>query len=258
MQGAQSLERAILILRVVGHHNRSGVRLTDVAAATSLPQPTTHRILSSLAAKGLVAQDKESKRYFLGSVLAEFGITAAERYDFIDLCKPSMGRLASESADTAFISKRSGMDLICLDRRLGTFPSKAFVLDVGVRRPLGVGASGLALLLGLPLDEARCVLQTNAKLIGLLQAQDIDAALADLARFSLQGYALHDRRDTDVRSMAVPIRDGHGVPFACFSISAPTARMTAQRIPSIVTLLKREAAWVQSLIKAGHAPEVIF
>ena len=43
---------------------------------------------------------------------------------------------------------------ICSARALGDYPIKALTLDVGIRRPLGVGAGGLAILCALPEAEA--------------------------------------------------------------------------------------------------------
>ena len=56
----------------------------------------------------------------------------------------------------------SGCESVCLEPRPGTFPIRANYLDVGSRRPLGVGAGSLALLIALPPDERARVMATNA------------------------------------------------------------------------------------------------
>jgi DNA-binding IclR family transcriptional regulator len=253
MIGAQSLERAVLILRIVSHHNRAGARLTDITTATALAQPTVHRILAGLMHEGLVAQDRESKRYFLGQVIAEFGLTAAARYDTSDLFRASISRLAAESEDTVFASRRSGLDMVCVDRRSGTHPSQAFVLDVGVRRPLGVGGSSLALLSALPPTEAREILDANARTIALFEQAPDERYYEELAQFARQGYAQRDIHGIDVHTVAVPILDGDGMPFAAFSLSTFHARMPPERIPAIVAMLRREATWVQKRLQAEQA-----
>lgn len=240
MSGTQSLERAILLLRVVGYHSRSGARLTDVTTASGLSQPTVHRMLAALQAQGLVTQDPRSRRYFLGDVLAELGMNAAIRSTFRDLHRSAIARLAAETEETAFLSKLSGLDVVCLDRRSGPNPSKAFVLDVGVRRPLGVGASGYALLAAMPPDERVRILTQNAAAISLFEHYDLHRAMADAEVYARQGFALREHPETDMRSIAVAFRsEGRGA-LACFSVSAFSAQMPDERIPEVVALLTRE------------------
>ena len=66
MPGAiQSIERAAAVLRLLGNADRA-LGLRELAAALDLPRPTTHGIVRTLYAVGLVDQDPESARYLLG------------------------------------------------------------------------------------------------------------------------------------------------------------------------------------------------
>lgn len=241
----------MLLLRLIAHHHREGARLAELTRAAGLAQPTVHRIVMSLVAEGLVSQHPQSRRYQLGQVLADMGLTAAMRYDSLDLYRSCVARLAGYSEDTAFMSKRSGMDLICVERRAGAHPAKAFVLDVGVRRPLGVGASGMAILSTFVPEEARSVLEANARAIAQFESWTTKEAMALLTVHASQGYVLRDHTDTDVRTVAVPVRGLEGTGIATFSISTFRERMPMERVPEIVGMLKREAAWVENLEKNG-------
>ena len=46
----------------------------------------------------------------------------------------------------------SGADAVCIDRRLGSYPVKTLTVEVGTKRPLGIGAGSLAILRGAKVD----------------------------------------------------------------------------------------------------------
>jgi DNA-binding IclR family transcriptional regulator len=64
----QSIERAAAVLRVLGAADRA-LGLHELATALNLPRPTTHGIVRTLYAVGLVDQEVESTRYLLGAGL---------------------------------------------------------------------------------------------------------------------------------------------------------------------------------------------
>jgi len=71
--GAQSIERAILVLRAVAAATVDGSTLSQVVAASRLTKATVHRLLSVLTREGFVGRDEESKTYFLGQEIYALG-----------------------------------------------------------------------------------------------------------------------------------------------------------------------------------------
>src|ERR1041385_2456061 len=155
LSGTQSIERALLLMREIAAHNRTGSRLLDLAGRTGLQRPTVHRMLKCLAVESMVQQDPDTHRYYLGPMVFELGLTAAPRFNLREICHPAMTRIAEATGDTVFLTQRSGLDAVCLDRHEGTFPIKTFTLEIGMRRPLGVGTGSLAILPALPEEEVR-------------------------------------------------------------------------------------------------------
>src|SRR5690606_4422074 len=102
--GTQSIQRAARLLRELAARNRQGMRLIDVANSSGLQRPTVHRMLKCLAAENLVSQDPQSRRYFLGPLVFELGITAGPRYNIRDVCSDSLDRIAAETGDTVFLT----------------------------------------------------------------------------------------------------------------------------------------------------------
>jgi len=143
--GTQAIVRATRILKEIGTGSRRGLRIVDLCERLDIERPTIHRILSSLVAEGFVVRD-DSKRYLLGEQIYRLGLIAAGRINLRDICESMLTRVAAATGDTVFLAVRQSDDVLVIDRRIGTTPARVMPLDVGMPRPLGVGATGLAIL----------------------------------------------------------------------------------------------------------------
>lgn len=244
MSTVQSLGRAIELLRLISAEHTSGARLSDLVAASGLPQPTVHRLLRQMVEGGLVMQDAQ-RRYRLGHFAYELGLVASTHFHLRDQCAPHLGRISAETGDTAFLMVRSGADSFCLDRQSGSFPIQVLTVQVGKRRPLGIGGGGLALLSFMPREDLPGVLdriEPHLTPYGGLTRR-ILLGLVEEAR--AQGYArITDYAVAGVTSVGVPIRDRGGAVAGAISVSAMTARMQP-REEMVVQTMQREVAALQ-------------
>jgi DNA-binding IclR family transcriptional regulator len=251
LTGTQSIERALTLLREIAAHNRSGSRLLDLATRTALQRPTVHRMLKCLAAENMVQQDPDTHRYFLGSMLFELGLTAAPRYNLREICHPALTRIAEATGDTVFLTQRSGLDSVCLDRREGAFPIKTFTLEIGMRRPLGVGTGSLAILSALSDEEIQRVVGANAARLpeyGL----NSGALLSQVKRSQKLGYALREVPGlAGVRSVGQTLRNQSGMAFAAVSVSTISSRMSEKRAAEVAQLLKSESRQIERQLANG-------
>ena len=254
LSGTQSIERALSLLREIAAHNRSGSRLLDLATRTGLQRPTVHRMLKCLAAENMVQQDPDTHRYFLGPMVFELGLTAAPRFNLREICHPALTRLAEVTGDTVFLTQRSGLDAVCLDRHEGTFPIKTFTLEIGMRRPLGVGIGSLAILAELPEEDIRNIVASNAPRLpeyGLTPG----SLLSQIKKAQKLGYAVRETPSlAGVRSIGQALHNRSGVPFAALSVSAISSRMNEKRVAELAALLKNEARPIEKQFAAGAEP----
>jgi DNA-binding IclR family transcriptional regulator len=251
LTGTQSIERALTLLREIAAHNRGGSRLLDLATRTGLQRPTVHRMLKCLASEAMVQQDPDSHRYFLGSMMFELGLTAAPRFNLREICHPALTRIAEATGDTVFLTQRSGLDSVCLDRREGAFPIKAFTLEIGMRRPLGVGTGSLAILSALAEEELQRVVASNA---ARLPEYGLNAStlLAQVKRSQKLGYAMRDVSGlAGVRSVGQTLRNQGGVAFAAISVSTISSRMSEKRAVEVAQLLKGESRQIERQLASG-------
>ncbi len=240
--GTQSIQRAVSLLRTVAHLNDHGVSASEVAAQTELDRTTVHRMLKCLAGEGLLKHAGDPRRYFLGPLTYQLGVTAAAKLDLRKICAPSMRRIAAETGDTVFLMAREGNASVCVDRQSGSYPVKTFVVDVGTRRPLGIGAGSLAILTALAPEEAAASLVFNASAV-----QTYPGITADMLREIARSARSTMRVNMGVvgvdgvHAVAVPIRDRTGNPVAAFSIAAIAPRMSASRKLELFDILERES-----------------
>ena len=66
-KGAQSLSRAVAVLRAVASAPPLGARLADLVEDTGLSKPTAHRLAAALVHEGLLAYDPAARLYSLGA-----------------------------------------------------------------------------------------------------------------------------------------------------------------------------------------------
>jgi acetyl-CoA synthetase len=95
--GAQALERTFLLLREVAARGNRGARLTDLAADTGFNKATVRRLLAAMIRAGLLEQDEDTRRYFLGAETFVLGTIAASRFSHYQLSASNQARLVVHS-----------------------------------------------------------------------------------------------------------------------------------------------------------------
>ncbi|MFZ2650512.1 MAG: IclR family transcriptional regulator [Burkholderiaceae bacterium] len=253
--GTQTIQRAALLVRLIAARSRTGMRLAEVVQHSKLERPTAHRILKCLVEEGFLMQAPDSHHYLLGPLIFELGLAASPQFNLVDICRASLQRIADRTGDTVFLSVRSGYDSVCLDRKEGAFPIKALTLEVGARRPLGVGAGGLALLLRLSDEAVEEIVRANAKRLGAFHKLTVPVLLKTWKRSQQLGYALNDTHITaGATTLGLPIVNRFGQPFASLSVAAISSRMTPRRQAELVSILRAEIAAIERRMQEQASP----
>lgn len=243
--GVSAVSRLFAVLRSLGDTVEGGERVTQLAQRVGLSQPTTHRLLRSLMDEGMVEQDAGSKRYRLSLDFFALAARAGNTGNLRDLARPAMLRLSASLGDSLFLLARSGFDAICLDRSEGPFPIRTFTGDIGGRVALGVGQGSLAILAFLPEEERDTVIQYNLPRLKDFHLYDEVFLRSEVENVRTLGYA---GRNTGVlqgmAGVAVPILDRNGRAVAALSVATVSDRLGPDRLPTVVEMLKREAALI--------------
>jgi DNA-binding IclR family transcriptional regulator len=245
-----AIQKVCAILRVLAQ--RSPLRLTEIADAACLNKATTLRILVSLIEEGFVSRAARGKTYELGQEARVMAVSARRAVDIGELAQPCLLRLSEKSADTALLSVRSGVEALYLARAVGSHPLQPNYLQIGSRRPLGVGAGSLALLAWLPDAEIDAIIEIVVPRL-VKSPRITEKFLRErIAAARKHGYTvLIDAAYPGMGGVGMPVRDDGGQVVAALSIGASSDRIR-RREAELADMLRKE---VLTLSRAIAAPQ---
>lgn len=248
-QGALGTVRSAALLRIVAAHNAEGMKLNEIARLADLEQSTAHRIVSALHNVGFLAREENGRRYHLGPLLFELFTTAFPHFNPVEICEPAMTALASRMGDTVYLSVRNGLDSLCVARREGSFPIRTCTVEVGQRRPLGVGAGSLAILSALPDTEAHLIVEQCGQRYADygMTAEDV---IEGMGRMRAAGYIYQAAAtSSEVMSVSLPIIGRTGHPYGALSITATASRMTPDHAHQTLNAVRTEITAIQDRVR---------
>ncbi len=248
-QGAQSIRRALSVLRILAAGRESGALLADVVQATGLTRPTVHRILHVLIEEGIVEQHPRSKRYAIGGQVSELALARQSRSPLLVAAEPYLTKVSAALGDTLFLTVRTGLDTLCLARRIGTFPIQVLSIEVGVRRPLGVSAAGVAMLASLDVDESKRIISANQPRFESYKTSGREVS-RQVAIARRTGYYIRERGIVPgTKSLAAWIQ-APGV-TAALTVSMIGARLDPDREQEVAAILLENAGRIQQAITSS-------
>lgn len=218
--GVQVIARAAQILRALdGEPN--GLSLSQLSERLELPRSTVHRVVSALAAEGLLAAASPNGRVRLGPEIARLAL-ASRRELRLEL-RPYLQRLFETLNETVDCAVLDGDHLRFIDQIAAPHRLRA-VSSVGATFPLHCTANGKALLAELSPEEVARVLPTRLR-------RCTDSTITVRAELMAE---LEEIRDTKVAfdreehtagisAAGIAIRDPFGA-LAAISVPMPTQR----------------------------------
>lgn len=249
-EGAQTVRRAIRILKLIAAHPEPGMRLIDIATDTGLQRPTVHRLLKALTAEGMLAQHPGTRRYSLGSAVFDLGLKATHQFNLRDICQPVLARLAEQTGDTTFFFVRSGNDAVCIAREQGTHPIQTPAVPIGARQPLGVNAGGLAFLSVLSEDEVEQILDDVEERLSIYGGLTRRHVFEHWKRSHEAGFALIGNRAVPgVTAIGLAVMSQAGWPIGAITVAAINSRMESERIQKTHLLLREATDEMSRLLR---------
>ncbi len=224
----EALARGLDVLRGF-QPGRPHMTLSEVAARTGLARPTARRILITLAELGYVRGEEAG--FTLTPRVLELGMAYIGSRNLWELAEPHLRRLVAHTNESCSIAQLDGSDIVYV-ARVAVPKLVSLAVTIGTRFPAVQTSLGKILLAALDRTELDRVLATPSR-AGItpyrIPARDeLDHTLRDVRA---KGWAVTDQElALGIRSIAAPIRDGHGQPVAAVNVNAHAAETTVDQL----------------------------
>ena len=247
-QGGQAIRRALTVLRILAAGREKGIPLAEVVQATALTRPTVHRIVQVLIEEGIVERSDRTGRYAIGRQVSELALARPSRSPLLVAADPYLTEASAQLGDTLFLTVRTGLDTLCVARRIGRYPIQVLSIEVGARRPLGVSSAGVAILAAMPSADARRIVLVNEARLKAYRT-NISTVLGQIKLARRRGYNLRDVGLVQgTKSLSAWIRSPDGQPAGAITLSAVRNRLSPRRAIEVADVLVATAQRIETAI----------
>lgn len=224
--------------------------VSAIARELDLSKAVVHRILKTLAQRGLLTMDPGPRGYHLGPAAAALGARALRESDLRVVAMPVLRELQQVSGETTTVSALVPGGRVYLDQVVSLREIKMTV-EVGRRFPLHAGSSSTCILAFLPPDQQESVLAEPLEALTDRTVVDPVLLRRRLAEIRRSGYARSDgERQEGAGSVAAPVFGVDGAVQGAVSVCGPAARVDDAARDRFVPLLtaaadrmSREMGW---------------
>jgi DNA-binding IclR family transcriptional regulator len=233
----QSVVRALEILELF--EKNSELSISEISEKMDLSKSTVYGLVNTLTTKGFLEQFDVTKKYKLGIKNFELGNYVKKRMDLRMEARPYLEDIINKFHETIHIAKHYQGEVVYIDKIEGSDFS-IVSSQIGHRAPMyctGVGKVQLAYLPEEYLE--RYVFSKPMKKYTKNTIVTKEDFLKELEKVRQNGYAIDDEEiEIGLRCVAVPILGQGSNILAGISVSAPTGRMSDEKVDCISKELK--------------------
>lgn len=238
----ESVDTALRLLLLL--HDDPDLRVTIVARRLGIAPSTAHRLLTTLARRGFLVQDRVTKIYRAGPALVELGVRSTGSFGLREVSEPHLRRLTARIGETANVVVRIGAYVRFIVGFEGDQQMRTHVIT-GVLLPAYATSGGKVLLAGLAREELRKLYPGGLKKL-TTQTLTFTRLVDELSLVTMRGFAVNDgESDPMLRAVAVPLKDAAGRTIAAIATSSRTSHLSEDRIAKTVMELRDCAARIR-------------
>jgi IclR family KDG regulon transcriptional repressor len=224
--------------------------LAQVVQATGRPKGTVHRMLSTLVNTGFATYSRAAGVYALTLKTWRIGSSALRDFDLVNLARPILDRLRSETGETVHLSVLEPSGEIVYVAKVVSPKSIGVQTRLGQLSPSWCTATGRSIL---AYDSATAERILSGALVQRTPRTVTDAREIRriLARVRDEGYTVtRGENHPEMGGVAAPIRDHAGQVVASVGVAMPIYRMTAEVVRG--TIPRVQAAARSISLELGH------
>lgn len=239
--------RTIALLKLVAE---SGTfTLSQLAAKSSLPASSVHRLLQPLLQAGLVERT-DGQAYCAGSEFLRIASLVVRNADVGKLARPILYRLWVDWEETCSLCVyKPATHLAVVVETIQTQHPLRFVIDPFAELSLTWGSLGRAILANLPPAEATAAMERPGlgPLSGLPQGAP-EEMVDVITQARAQGFAHYRNETVDAAGVAAPVYRGDGGVLGSLGITAPARRLPPDLVPAMAEAVMKAANELSELL----------
>lgn len=237
----ESVDNALKLLLLFAE--QKAISVSEASRAIGVAPSTAHRLLSMLQYYDFVCQNPTTRSYEAGPTLINMGLSVVRDMDIRRLARPFMEELRSEVGETIQLTILQGKNVLFIET-VESHQALRVGNRTGISLPAHCTAAGKVLLAELPLERLY-ELFPNEQLTGLTSHSltSREALVGELARVRTCGYATNfEESEPDVSAVSAAIHDRLSRLRASLTVSAPSTRLSTDRVADIAAVTMHTAA----------------
>lgn len=255
-RAAGAVPKALRVLEAIAARDRP-MSIAELSGTLDLPQPTAHRIVSSLEKLGFLAREPGRRRIVEGRRLVSLGLEVVQTAARAGAPHAILASLASKTGESCNLGVMAGGNVVYVDRVESQWPL-GLRFEPGSRVPLHCTAIGKLLLSQLPGDALEAQLaQGPLTRYTSTTITEPRRLREELGRIRRQGFSTDNQEFmSGVVCIAVPVdAPRNGQACAGVAISAAEARLTLAGVRRFLPDLREAARKLsRNLRDGGGAP----
>jgi len=253
----RSVLRALGLVELLAAAGRP-LPLSEIGARVGLTPSTCHHLLGTLVARGWARHDLRTRRYALGSRLAELVGAHTPGAEIATLAAPALRQLNEATGEAVHLAEMQGFELTTLLKFDGVHAVRVDTGVIAKSRAAHATATGKALLAHWPAARVDALLVGPA--LPRFTARTLvepDALRAELARVRRQGHAVDDEEfQPGVICIGAAVHGLDGSAIAAVSCSLPTLRADRRNVARVRSLVRDCARQISESLGHRAAPPV--
>ncbi len=240
----KSLQKALEVLGCFVEKQPLGV--TEISEKLGLYKSNVHNILTTFKAMGYLEQDPDSGKFRLGMAIFTLSRALRENLDISRIALPFMRRIADESGEVVYLSIPRGDEVIYLEAVYPESQKLPGSIVTGERAKMYCTSVGKAILSRMDEEERASRIQGPLTAFTEYTITDQRKLEEEIRITGERGYGLDNMELMfGIKCVGVALINHSGHPEAGLSISAPSLRMSEEKIQTFAGILHHYGQEIQ-------------
>lgn len=243
----KSLQKAMEVLECFAQKQPLGV--TEISEKLGLYKSNVHNILTTFTALGYLSQDAETGKFRLGVSIMSLSRAFREGLDITRIAVPYMSEIANTAGELVYLTIPREDSVVYLE---GVSPDNQRMVSksvAGESCKMYCTSVGKAMLANMPKEEVEKCISGKLEAYTENTITDKKSLLEEIEKTRIRGYGIDDMEIMfGIKCVGVALLNHDGKVEGGLSISAPSLRMSDEKIELYANILKEYAAKIQKML----------